>query len=90
MTKDDVATIVRQIICNKFELDGNSGIDHYSLWYDLDADDLDYVEICMALEDRFAVGDFDCFDLEDYRNITVRELIDHAHAVVDSVRVNAN
>ncbi len=83
MTKDEVANIVRHIIVNKFEVKQEIAIERCLLWDDLDADDLDFIEIFMLLEEKFAHGNFDCLNLEDYRKLTVEDLIEHINMVVN-------
>ncbi len=85
MTKDEVADIVMNIIVNKFDVNEDTVIERCSLWDDFDADDLDFIEIFMLLEEKFAHGNFDCLNFEDYRKLTVEELIEHINTVVNPI-----
>ena len=54
-----VFTKVREIICEKFALDESEVTMDTSLKEDLNADSLDMVEIVMAIEEEFDIGEMD-------------------------------
>ena len=54
-----VFTKVREIICEKFALDESEVTMDTSFKEDLNADSLDMVEIVMAIEEEFDIGEMD-------------------------------
>lgn len=85
MSRDEIATFVKRLISSHFNKRDHELNEDLHLWDDLEADDLDFIEISYVLEDNFTFSDFDCIDLEYYRRSTVRDLIDTIHDMLNPI-----
>lgn len=85
MTFEEIATSVRHVICEHFAIPVTLLIDGAYLWDDLNADDLDFVEIFMALEERLNSPYLDCINIESYRVLTVIQLIEHINLTLNPI-----
>jgi hypothetical protein len=83
MTFDEIATAVRSVIYEHFDIASGLPIDHAYLWDDLYADDLDFIEIFNTLEERLDRSDLDNLELDLFRSLTVHGLIEHINSTLN-------
>jgi hypothetical protein len=85
MTFDEIATAVRSVIYDHFDISSGLPIDGAYLWDDLYADDLDFIEIFNTLEERLDRSDLDSIELDSFRSLTVHGLIEHIHSTLNPI-----
>jgi hypothetical protein len=85
MTFDEIATAVRSVIYDHFDLSSDLPVDSAYLWDDLYADDLDFIEIFNTLEERLDRSDLDNIELDSFRLLTVYGLIEHINLIMNPI-----
>jgi acyl carrier protein len=81
MTQSEIAEIVRRTCQKQFNVSDIQ--DGHSLWDDLGADDLDYLELALALEEEIPNIELFMLSNDSLRDSTVGTLIEHVSLALD-------
>lgn len=69
MTREEVFHAIQNLVVTQFSVDGESVTDETSFEEDLGADSIDLVDLVMAMEEEFDVGEIDEEELGNLKTV---------------------